>query len=157
MRLLALIAAVTLSVPAVAAEEVVWILTSKYGRPYLQGQPDAPETDAELWLHCRPDGRIDVGMAAEAGVGKGEGEPVALALRSAGQSATVSGVSRKSENFEMTAGIELRATVSRGDKLFAVLSTGRSIAVTGPIKPLNWPVQGLKSKIAQFLKSCGRR
>jgi hypothetical protein len=156
MRLVALIVAVTFAGPAAAAEDLVWILTSKFGRPYLQGQPDAPGTDADLWAHCRPDGRIDVGLAADAGVGKGNGEAVALTLTSAGQRAKVSGVSRNSENFEMTAGTELRATLSRQDRLFAVLSTGRSIAVTGAIKPLNWPVKGLKAKVAAFLKTCRR-
>ncbi len=157
VRLVALVVAVAFAGPAMAADEITWILTSKYGRGYLQGMPDEPEVDTELWAHCRTDGRFDVGMAAEANVGKGRGEPVALTLSSAGTNAKVAGVSRKSENFEMTSGVELRATVARDDKLFAVLATGKPVTVSGPIKPLQWNVKGLKSKVATLLANCKRK
>jgi hypothetical protein len=112
------------------------------------------EVDFEFWAHCRVDGDIDVGMAAESHVGKGRGEKVALTLSSAGQTATVAGVSRHSVNSAMTGGIELRGRVKRDDRLFVVLATGQPITVTGPIKPLRWGAKGLKAKLEAFLKSC---
>ena len=124
------------------------------GMAYV-GPPKESEVDNEFWAHCRADGAIDVGMGAEAKVGKGKGEKVKLTFTSGGQSATVTGVSRESVNVEMTGGIELRGTVKRDDKLFAVLATGQPITVTGPIKPpLKWSVRGLKAKVAAFLGGC---
>jgi hypothetical protein len=155
MRLLALIVATVIALPATASAEVVWTLTKKQGRAYLSGMVNESEVDIELWAHCRADGAIDVGMGAEAQVGKGKGEKVALTLTSSGQSATVTGVSRESVNVEMTGGIELRGTVKRDDKLFVVLATGQPITVTGPIKPpLKWGARGLKTKVAAFLSAC---
>jgi hypothetical protein len=116
--------------------------------------PDESEVDYEFWAHCRADGKIDVGAAAESRVGKGKGEAVTLQLASAGKTATLSGRSRESENVEMTAGIELRATVPRDHPLFAVLATGKPISVTGPIKRLTWSAKRLKEKTAAFLKAC---
>ena len=77
-----------------------------------------------------------------------------LKLASAGKAVTLTGVSRESENVEMTGGIELRAVVSRNHPLFAVLATGKPIRVSGPIKPMTWPVKGLSARTAQFLKAC---
>ena len=141
--------------PAAAwAEVVVWTLSKPQGRPYLVGMVNVSEVDFEFWARCRADGAIDIGMGAESHVGKGKGEPVSLTLTSAGQTVKISGVSRESENVEMTGGIELRAKVMPDDKLFAVLRTGRPIAVTGPIKPMKWEVKGLKAKVEAFLKGC---
>ena len=158
MRLLALTVvaafAAVLVLPSAARAEVQWTLGKDKGRAFLQGMHNESEVDFEFWAHCRTDGDIDVGMAAESHVGKGKGEKVELTLTSAGQTAKVSGVSRNSVNSEMTGGIELHGKVKRDDKLFAVLATGQPIAVTGPIKPLKWGVKGLKSKLDAFLKSC---
>src|SRR5215207_2419141 len=107
------IAVALLLTPAIAhAADVVWSVSKQKGRAHLGGMPDEPEVDYEFWAHCRADGSIEVGAAAEAHVGKGRGEAVTLKLASAGKSATLTGVSRKSENFEMTGGVELRAVVS---------------------------------------------
>jgi hypothetical protein len=139
---------------AASAADIVWTLSKKNGRAYLSGMPDESEVDNEFWAHCRADGAIDVGAAAESHVGKGGGEAVTLKLASGLKSTTLTGVSRQSENFEMTGGVELRATVSRNHPLFAVLGSGKTVAVSGPIKPLKWPVKGLKAKTAEFLKAC---
>jgi len=141
--------------PAVAnAADVVWTLSKKDRRAYLSGMPNESEVDNEFWAHCRADGAIDVGAAAESHVGRGGGEAVTLKLSSGLKSTTLTGVSRQSENSEMTGGVELRATVSHNHPLFAVLSAGYKIKVTGPIKPLTWPVNGVKAKTAAFLKAC---
>ena len=94
---------------AAYAAEIVWSVSKKNGRAYLNGMPNESEVDNEPWLLCRRDGAIDVGAAAESHVGKGGGEAVTLKLASARKAATLTGVSRQSENSEMTGGIELRA------------------------------------------------
>jgi hypothetical protein len=142
---------------AAAAEKVVWTLSKSEGRPYLTGMIDESEVDLEFWARCRADGMIDIGMGAEAHVGKGKGEQVSLTLSSGGQAVKVAGLSRASANTEMTGGIELQAKVTADDKLFAVLATGKSISVTGPIKPLKWEVRGLKAKVEAFLKACRKK
>ena len=136
------------------AADVVWTLSKKDGRAYLTGMSGGSEIDNQFWAHCRDDGAIEIGAAAESRVGKGGGEAVTLRLASGRKSTTLTGVSRESDNFEMTAGVELRATVARDHPLFAVLGSGKEVAVSGPIKPLTWPVKGLKAKTAAFLKAC---
>src|SRR5260221_14166540 len=149
------LAAAALLWPAVAsATDVVWTLSKKDRRAYLAGMYAESEVDNEFWAHCRADGAIEVGAAAESHVGRGGGEAVTLKLSSGLKSTTLTGVSRQSENSEMTGGVELRATVSHNHPLFAVLSTGKAVKVSGPIKPLTWPVNGLKAKTAAFLKAC---
>ena len=154
MRLLSLIVAAVIAIPATASAEVVWTLGKEKGRAFLFGMHNESEVDYELWARCRSDKDIDVGMGAESHVGKGKGEKVELTLASAGQSVKVVGVSRLSVNTEMTGGIELQGKVKRDDKLFAVLATGQPISVTGPIKSRKWGVRGLKPKVEAFLKSC---
>ena len=46
-------------------------LSKKNGRAYLSGMPNESEVDYEFWAHCRADGAIEVGAAAESHVGKG--------------------------------------------------------------------------------------
>ena len=151
---LSLVALLTLASPAMAAPKVLWTVYRHEGRTYLQGMVDESEVDNEFWARCRSDGEIDVSMGAESHVGKGRGEPVSLTLSSGGQSVKISGVSRESENAPMTGGIELRTKVKSDNKVFAVLSTGQPIAVTGPVKPMTWEANGLKRRVAEFLKAC---
>jgi len=139
---------------AASAAEVVWSLQKKKGRTFVSGMINESEVDYEFWAHCRADGAIDIGAAAESHVGKGGGEAVTLKLARGLKSATLTGVSRHSENSEMTGGVELRATVSRDHPVFAVLSAGSTVKVTGPIKPLTWDTKGLKPKLEAFLKAC---
>jgi hypothetical protein len=136
------------------AAEIEWNLSKKDGRPYLNGMPKESEVDNEFWALCRADGVIEVGVGAESRIGRGSGEAVTLKLASARKKATLTGISRESANFQMTAGVELRATVAREHPLFAVLATGKPIFVSGPIKPLTWPVKSLKAKASAFLKEC---
>ena len=141
--------------PAAAlAAPLVWSLAKDEGQPFLSGMVDESEVDYEFWARCRADGKIDIGMGAETHIGKGKGEPVSLTLTSGAQIVKVSGLSRESKNVEMTGGIELQATVTPDDKLFAVLTTGQPVTVTGRIKPLKWTVRGLKAKVETFLKDC---
>jgi hypothetical protein len=149
-----LVVALLLAPAAANAADVVWSVSKKNGRAFLNGMENVSEVDYEFWAHCRRDGTIDVGAAAESHVGKGGGEAVTLKLASGRKSATLTGISRRSENSEMTGGIELRAVVSRDHPLFAVLAAGKPIFVSGPIKRMTWPVKGLSAKTAEFLKAC---
>src|SRR5215470_5264037 len=97
-RLLATWVAVGLMLwPFAASAEVVWTVSKKNGRASLSGMQNEPEVDYEFWAHCRADGAIDVGAAAESHVGKGGGEAVTLKLAGGLKSATLTGVSRHSE------------------------------------------------------------
>jgi hypothetical protein len=141
--------------PAVAsAADIEWTLSKKDGRAYLSGMPKVSEVDNEFWAHCRVDGAIEVGAGAESHVGRGNGEAVTLKLAAGLKRATLTGVSRESANAEMTGGVELRAVIARGHPVFAVLANGKPIKVSGPIKPITWPVNGLKARAADFLKDC---
>lgn len=150
------LAATMLLWPAIAAAaDIEWNLSKKDGRPYLSGMPKAPEVDNEFWALCRLDGAIEVGAGAESHIGRGGGEAVSLKLSAGLSKATLTGVSRESDNFKMTAGIELRAVVSHSHPLFKVLANGKPIKLSGPTKKfLIWPVNGLKAKAAAFLKDC---
>ena len=142
------------SAAAASAADIEWSLSTKAGRAYLSGMPKVSEVDYEFWAHCRADGAIEVGAGAESHVGRGNGEAVTLKLAAGLRRATLTGVSRESANIEMTGGIELRAVIARGHPLFTVLANGKPIKVSGPIKPITWPVNGLKAKAAEFLKQC---
>ena len=54
----------------------------------------------------------------------------------------------------MTAGTELRASITRGHVLFKVLATDKPIAVSGASKPMILPAKGRKAKVAAFLQAC---
>ena len=54
---------------AANADQVVWTLSKKNGRAFLNAMMAEPEVDYEFWAHCRADGSIDVGASAESHVG----------------------------------------------------------------------------------------
>ena len=91
--------------PGVAAAEVVWTLSKKAGRAYLQGFSSVVEADSEFWAHCQADGSIQIGAGADSHVGKGRGETVTLTFTSGGATAKLAGTSRESQNFQMTSGM----------------------------------------------------
>jgi hypothetical protein len=149
-----LIASAVLLPVAAAADDIIWQLGKKQGRPILLGVLSEPETDKPFWAHCRADGGIDIGIGAEINVGKGKGEAVTVTLTSAGASAKLTGQSRNTLDSEMTGATELRTKIARDDALFTVLATDKPIALSGSIKPTTWPVKGLKAKAAAFLAAC---
>ncbi len=154
-RLPALLAIAVLLAPCAAQADVQWKLTKKAGHPYLQGMSSEPESDTEFWALCRSPAAIDLGVGAALGVGDGKGETVRLTFASGNTTATLSGRSQNSANFEMTAGTELRTTVAATDPVFAVLAAGAPIRVTGSLEvPGAWQVKGLKQHVAAFLAAC---
>jgi hypothetical protein len=139
---------------AAAAANIDWGLDKQKGRPYLFGMPAISESDTIFWARCAGKQAIDLGIGGNNDVGKGKGEAVSITLKSGAVSTTIAGRSRKSANVEMTGTSELRAKVSAGHDVFKVLATGKPIAVSGSIEAETWPVKGLQSKVAAFLKSC---
>jgi len=154
LRVLLGLTALLAPAAAASAAPVEWRLLKQEGRPYLQGMPAETESDTEFWALCRRGGKIEIGVGANSMVGKGEGETVSLTLASGSARAHLRGKSRNSVNFQMTAGTELRAEVSRDDALFKVLATGKPITVSGSIKRDIWAVKGLSAKLAAFLRAC---
>jgi hypothetical protein len=146
--------AVLVLAPAVAAADIEWQLTKKQGRPYLQAMSTEPESDTEFWALCGTGGAIDIGAGAASNVGEGQGEPVSLTLSGGQAQVSLAGQSRNSANFQMTAGTELRARVTRDHAVFKVLAGDQPIKVTGRIEPVTWPVKGRKAKVAAFLAAC---
>lgn len=144
--------------PTFAVAAVQWKFTQKNHHPYLQGFSGEYEGDNVFWALCRSTGIVDVGAGADSGVGKGTGEKVSLTLSSAGRSVSLQGSSRKSENFELTGGTELRTTVSIKNDLFLILKSGKPIKVVGSIeKPTPWSVDGLMMSVGAFLTACKRQ
>ena len=143
--------------PLAASAEVQWRFDTRNGRPYLEVRDRGEEADTDFWASCRKAGDVDIGIGANTGVGKGQREPVTLQLvGAAARVATLHGVSRRSADYQMTAGTELRATVTLGDPLFAVLAAGGSIKVTGSIaRPLTLDVRGLATRLDAFMRACG--
>jgi len=147
-----------LCAPAAAKDGIRWTLGKKDGQPHLIGMSTEQEADTEFWALCKGGGVAQIGVGANSNAGKAEGETIALTLKSGAQTAKLSGTSRKSENFEMTGGSELIAQVKTDDPLFAVLTVGKPIAVSGNIEhPGNWPVSGLKAKAAAFRAACNKK
>jgi hypothetical protein len=158
MMLIRFIVAAVLLWPAVAKAEITWRFSDTAGRAYLQGYSDEIEGDNEFWARCRPDGSIDIGVGADSGVGSGIGDTVTLTLSSDEVSAQLTGPSRKSLNFQMTGGTELRARISRDDAVFhavfQVFVTGKPIRVAGIGRSVTWQTKGLKANAEAFLASC---
>jgi hypothetical protein len=91
--------------PVVASAEVQWRFDTRNGRPYLEVRDRGEEADTDFWASCRKAGDVDIGIGANAGVGKGQREPVTLQLvGAAARVATLQGVSRRSADYQMTAG-----------------------------------------------------
>jgi hypothetical protein len=135
-----------------AAAEVVWTVAT---RPYLIARSSEPESDASLRALCRNPDAIELRLAAREGVGKGRGEPVTLRFQSAGHIAVVNGVSRRSEDFQMTGGTELVTDAKSGDAFFQVLSSGQAVTLSGSIKSTaTWDAVGISTSVKSFLSAC---
>jgi hypothetical protein len=101
--------------------------------PYLEIWPNVPEVDPILRASCGPPGRIHLRIGSELGVGDGEGGPVHLDLESGAQRATLKGRSVQSPNFQMTAGTELATDLGPDDPVWALLTSGKAMKISGSI------------------------
>jgi hypothetical protein len=126
-------------------------------RPVLLAHSTESESARAFLALCRGPGAIELRIGADAYVGKGEGEPVSLIFAGGGRSATLRGVSKKSDDFGMTGGRELVTEVSTDDPLFAVLLAGKPVTITGSLKkPIVLDGKSAKPAVAKFLVACSR-
>ena len=154
MTLKRLVTAFAVLWPVAASADIEWSFSDRAGRAYLQGFSNEMEGDNEFWARCRPDGSIEIGAGADSGIGSGIGDTVTLTLSSDEVSAKLTGASRKSPNFQMTGGTELRTRISREDAVFKVFVTGKPIKVAGVGRSVTWQTSGLKANVEAFLASC---
>lgn len=123
--------------------------------PTLLALPTESESDTSLLALCRNAGNIELHIGANEEVGRGRGESATLRFQSDGKSAVVKGVSRRSDNYEMTGGTELVTRVSSDSEFFKVLATGKPVNVSGSLKKsVTWSDTAIASAVTKFLLDC---
>lgn len=156
--LLAIPLAMAVCLSCAEARSIAWNYAK--GPAELSGYPSGEsEPDYVLRLSCRAGARVEVGIGAHDDVGRARSGTFSVTLNSGDRSATLSGKSARSKNFEMTGASELRTQMSlaEADKLLAVLASGLPIAVTGPAMKDTWTVNGLAAKVRAFSESCTKK
>ncbi|TPQ31064.1 hypothetical protein C2U70_25075 [Bradyrhizobium guangdongense] len=138
------------------AKSVSWKFTKKPIQ--LSGYPAGEdEPDYVLQMTCLPGAKVRVGVGPYKDIGKGHAGIFSVTLKSGDRSATLSGKSAKSTNWEMTVARELRTEMplSSAKELLAVLTNGLPITASGVLKD-SWTVNGLASQTAAFGESCSK-
>jgi hypothetical protein len=73
-------------------------------------------------------------------------------------SATLAGTAQKSDDFNLTAGVELVTEVAIDHPVFAVLRTGKAVTVTGALeKPATLAGAAMKRTMDNFVSACRGR
>lgn len=90
-----------------------------------------PESDALLRAKCASGGKVALRFGGDLQFGDGEGGAVEARLVSGRRTQTLRGVSRWSEDSEMTGGTELVATLAPSDAALGLLAAGGAIKVSG--------------------------
>ncbi len=127
-------------------------------RPFLLAHSTESESDRTFLALCRGPGAVELRVGADDYVGKGDGEPVSLTFAAGGRQATLRGVSKKSDDFQMTGGRELVTEVTTDDPVFKVLLAGKRVTVTGSLKkPIMLDGKSAKPAVAGFLAACAGR
>ena len=140
---------------ATAAAALEWTVSTG---PYLEARSTEHESDASLRAICRNAATVELRVGAQEQVGKGEGEKVALTFKSDGREAVVRGLSKWSDDSEMTGGTELVTEVKTSDPLFSVLQTGKAVRLSGSLaKPAIWEAKGMAPSVKKFLERCRAR
>lgn len=136
---------------AASAEPFHWTFSAESRS--LIGMEQVEEGDYAFHAVCSAAGAVKLGIGAASGVGKGEGERVSVTLSTAHLSARIDGTSGNSANFEMTAGVELQATVQLTHPVFQILLDPGPIKATGALRQ-SWPDQGRAAAARKFLAAC---
>jgi hypothetical protein len=161
---LACLVLLLVAVPSLAQQQVKkfqWMSDKSGGGWVLNGfdwTQGFNEQDTLVRFACRRGGKIEIGIGADLGIGKGRGEAVVMSARSGFATVRIEGVSRKSENFEMTSGIELvKAGVDANDPLIELLKLEGSATLKQEPngKSFTFPAKGFSAALAKFLKGCG--
>jgi hypothetical protein len=136
----------------VACAEQIWRLSM---RPYLEARSQEPESDAIFRAFCRSPNAIEIRVGAADNVGKGQGENVMLKFSSGGQVAILHGVSRRSDEYQMTGGAELVTEIKPTDDVFKLLELGGPLNISGSIKkPTVWTSDQMATSVKNFLATC---
>lgn len=133
------------------AEPFLW--TYSAGGRSLIGMEQVEEGDYAFYAVCSAPGKVTLGIGADRGVGKGEDEKVSITLATAGHTVRIDGASGNSANFEMTAGVELQATVPLSHPVFQLLLDPGPIKATGALTHA-WPDQGRAAATRKFIAGC---
>lgn len=115
------------------------------------------EQDALVRLACKRGGKLEIGLGADVGIGKGRGEAVAMSAKSGMASVRIDGVSKRSENFEMTSGVELVKSSDVNDPLIELLKMEQPVTFRQEPngKSYTFSAKGFGAALAKFLKGCG--
>ena len=119
----------------------------------LVGMEEIYEGDYSFHAVCQSPQHVKLGIGAQTGVGKGAREKVSVTLASAARNVRIEGKSGNSANFEMTAGVELQATISATHPVFQLLLDSGPTTVTGDLQE-TWPAAGRTSAVRKFLAAC---
>lgn len=136
---------------AASAEPFHWTFSAESRS--LIGMEQVEEGDYAFHAVCSAPGAVNLGIGAASGVGKGEGENVSITLSTASHGARIDGTSGNSANFEMTAGVELQASVQLTHPVFQILLDPGPILATGALEQ-SWPDQGRTAAAMKFLAVC---
>jgi hypothetical protein len=138
-----------------ARAEIKWSVLT---RPYLLARTTGPEGDATLRAICRNPNAIEVRIGAEENVGKGNGEPVTLRFSGNGTAVSIKGVSRRSEDYQMTGGTELVTELQADDAFFKLLTSGQPVKVSGSLqKTTTWVGAEMTEAVKKFFSTCTRQ
>lgn len=138
--------------PASAVDQIVTAGT----KASIEIMPNESEVDRTLEAICLGAGRIELRIGAELQIGKGGFDPVTVKISAGKASASLSGTSVKSPNFEMTGGSELLTVVETSNRALALLVEDKGSAV------LEWNKKratvafdgAARRKLAAFVKTC---
>jgi len=119
----------------------------------LVGREEVEEGDHAFHATCSAPGMVQLGIGADIGAGSGEGEKVSITLTTSNSSTRLDGFSRRSANFEMTAGIELQATVRLTHPVFQLLLDPGVVKVTGDLQN-SLPAAGRAAATGSFIEAC---
>ncbi len=138
--------------PASAADHIV--TTAK--KAAIEIMPNESEVDRILEAICLGAGRIELRIGAELQLGKGAFDPVSVKVVAGKTTATLTGVSVKSPNFEMTGGSELLTVVEANDAALALLSKGRGdVTLAAGEKRMSAAFDAAaKRKLSAFVDAC---
>lgn len=152
MKLIApALAAAMLTFAATPAFAYSWLYLDE--EKLLMGSTGEEEGDTDFRATCKGNGKAEIGIGAQPGIGKGEGEAVSATLIGGGKMLSIAGKSGKSPNFEMTGGVELQTEVDSKHEIFALLLGKGPIKVTAPIK-VTWAADGRAAATKEFQKAC---